>query len=88
LIYGFSTRYAKEYGSSIKFVKTKNQVEAIKEADFVINSTMAGGHAYYEKMREISEKYGYYRGINSVEWNMVSDYHTIWGYYQFELLSR
>jgi alpha-galactosidase len=29
-------------------------------------------------MREIPERHGYYRGINSVEWNMVSDYHTTW----------
>ena len=36
-------------------------------------------------MRAISEKNGYFRGINSVEWNMVSDYHTIWGYYQLKL---
>ncbi len=85
LIYGFSTRYAREYGSSIKFRKTKDQVEAIEDADFVINAAMARGHGYYEKMRQVSERYGYYRGINSVEWNMVSDYHTIWGYYQFKL---
>jgi len=36
-------------------------------------------------MREATERKGYYGGINSVEWNMVSDYHTIWGYYQFKL---
>ncbi|HDJ66400.1 MAG TPA: alpha-glucosidase/alpha-galactosidase, partial [Nitrososphaeria archaeon] len=85
LVYGFSTRYAREYGSSIKFRKTKDQVEAIRGADFVINAAMARGHGYYERMRRVSERYGYYRGINSVEWNMVSDYHTIWGYYQFKL---
>jgi alpha-galactosidase len=36
-------------------------------------------------MRRISEKYGYYRGINLVEWNMVSDYQTIWEFKQFKL---
>ena len=66
-------------------LKTKNRKEAIKDSDFVINTAMAGGHQYYEKMRAISEKNGYFRGINSVEWNMVSDYHTIWGYYQLYL---
>ncbi|RLG06660.1 MAG: alpha-glucosidase/alpha-galactosidase, partial [Thaumarchaeota archaeon] len=51
LVYGFSTRYAREYGSSIKFRKTKDQVEAIRGADFVINAAMARGHGYYERMR-------------------------------------
>ena len=85
LIYGFAKRYSEELGVNIEFYKTMDRVEAIKEADFVINSAMAGGHQYYELMREATEKEGYYRGINSVEWNMVSDYHTIWGYYQFKL---
>jgi len=85
IIYDFARRYAFERKANLKFEKTLDRKEAIKDADFVINMAMAGGHQYYEKMREISEKYGYYRGINSTEWNMVSDYHTIWGYYQFKL---
>ncbi|MEM3945492.1 MAG: alpha-glucosidase/alpha-galactosidase, partial [Candidatus Micrarchaeia archaeon] len=85
LIYTFAKRYASEVKAELNFEKTTNRREAIEGADFVINTAMAGGHSYYETMREVSEKYGYYRGINSVEWNMVSDYHTIWGYYQFKL---
>ncbi len=86
LIYNFAKRYVEELKVNARVFKTKNRVEAIRDADFIINSAMAGGHGYYEKMREISEKHGYYRGINSVEWNYVSDYPTIWGYYQFKLL--
>jgi len=85
LIYRFAKRYASEVKANLRFEKTLNRKEAIRDADFVINTAMAGGHQYYEKMRTISEKHGYYRGINSVEWNMVSDYHTIWGYYQLKL---
>lgn len=85
LAYKGAVRYAQELHSDIKFSYTMNRSDAIKDADFVINTALAMGHYYYEKMREISEKHGYYRGINSVEWNMVSDYHTIWGYYQFKL---
>ena len=85
LIYGFAKRYAEELKSDAEIHKTKDRIEAIRDADFVINSAMAGGHWYYERMRQVSEEHGYYRGINSVEWNMVSDYHTIWGYYQFKL---
>ena len=86
LIYRFAKRYASEVKADLRFEKTLNRREAIRDADFVINTAMAGGHQYYEKMRAISEKHGYYRGINSVEWNMVSDYHTIWGYYQLKLM--
>lgn len=86
LIYRFAKRYVSEVKADLRFEKTLNRKEAIRDADFVINTAMAGGHQYYEKMRAISEKHGYYRGINSVEWNMVSDYHTIWGYYQLKLM--
>ncbi|MEM2303457.1 MAG: alpha-glucosidase/alpha-galactosidase [Candidatus Bathyarchaeia archaeon] len=86
LCYSAARRYASEVKADLDFEKTTDRREAIREADFVINTAMAGGHQYYEKMREISEKHGYYRGINSVEWNMVSDYHTIWGYYQLKLM--
>ncbi|MBS7653941.1 MAG: alpha-glucosidase/alpha-galactosidase [Candidatus Bathyarchaeia archaeon] len=87
-IYMAAKRYASEVKADLKFEKTLDSREAVKDADFVINTAMAGGHQYYEKMRAISEKHGYYRGINSVEWNMVSDYHTIWGYYQFKLMMK
>lgn len=86
LCYNAARRYASEVKADLTFEKTMDRRRAIKDADFVINTAMAGGHQYYEKMREISERHGYYRGINSVEWNMVSDYHTIWGYYQFKLM--
>ncbi|MCX8171455.1 MAG: alpha-glucosidase/alpha-galactosidase, partial [Candidatus Bathyarchaeota archaeon] len=86
VIYNLARRYSSEVGADLKIERTMNLQEAIKDVDFVINTALAGGHSYYEKMRDISERHGYYRGINSVEWNMVSDYHTIWGYYQFKLM--
>ncbi|RLE85993.1 MAG: alpha-glucosidase/alpha-galactosidase [Thermoprotei archaeon] len=85
IVYNFARRYASEVKANLSFEKTLNREEAIRDSDFVINTAMAKGHYYYESMREASEKCGYYRGINSTEWNMVSDYHTIWGYYQFKL---
>lgn len=87
IIYGFAKRYIEELGVGARAYKTFDRREAIKDADFVVNSAMARGHGYYELLRDVSEKYGYYRGINSVEWNYVSDYHTIWGYYQFKLFA-
>ncbi len=45
----------------------RDRREAIRDADFVISTVLAMGYTYYETMREISEKYGYKYGINSVE---------------------
>lgn len=78
-------RLVNELKLPIKVYATKDRRKAIKDADFVISTALPKGYTYYETMRDISEKYGYYRGINSVEWNMVADYHTIWGYYLFKL---
>ncbi len=85
LIHAFANRYASEVKANLVFEKTTDRRTALRDSDVVINTAMAGGHSYYEDMRRVSEKHDYYRGINSVEWNMVSDYHTIWGYYQFKL---
>jgi alpha-galactosidase len=85
LLRGFAERYMSEIGGSYEFITTTDRLEAIRDADIVVNTAMYGGHQYYEEMRRISEKHGYYRGVNSTEWNMVSDYHTIWGYYQWKL---
>lgn len=78
-------RYIEELKLPTRMHATKNRVEAIEDADFVISTALPKGYLYYEKMRDLSEEYGYYRGINSVEWNYVGDYHTIWGYYLFKL---
>jgi alpha-galactosidase/6-phospho-beta-glucosidase family protein len=82
--YDVATRYAKELGVQISFEKTDNRREALKGADYVLN-TAFGGHDYTEKMRRIGEKNGYYRGIDSVEFNFVSDYYTILSFRQYQL---
>jgi len=84
IITTFAKRYVDELKIPVRIYATKDRKEAIKDADFVISTVLVKGYTYYENMRDISEEYGYYRGINSVEWNMVGDYHTIWGYYQFK----
>lgn len=61
-----------------------NLDDVIIDADFVINTAMVGGHTYLEKVRRISEKYGYYRGIDAQEFNMVSDYYTFSNYNQLK----
>jgi alpha-galactosidase len=78
-------RYVEELKLPMEVYATKDRREAIKDADFIISAALPKGYSYYEKMRDVSEEHGYYRGINSVEWNYVGDYHTIWGYYIFNL---
>ncbi|MCS7119783.1 MAG: alpha-glucosidase/alpha-galactosidase [Nitrososphaerota archaeon] len=78
-------RFVDELKVPAEVHSTKDRSEAIREADFVISTALPMGYLYYERMRDISEEHGYYRGINSVEWNYVGDYHTIWGYYLFKL---
>ncbi|MBS7639877.1 MAG: alpha-glucosidase/alpha-galactosidase [Candidatus Bathyarchaeia archaeon] len=85
IISTLAKRYVEELKIPIEIHVTKDRREAIRDADFVISAALFKGHSYYERMRDVSEEHGYYRGINSVEWNYVGDYHTIWGYYQFKL---
>ncbi|SHH52467.1 alpha-glucosidase AglA [Thermosipho atlanticus] len=77
-----------EMGTNLRFRTTKNLEEAINGARFVINTALVGGHEYLERVRKISEKWGYYRGIDSQEFNMVSDYFTISNYNQLNLFLR
>ncbi len=83
--YGLANRYATELGVEIKFEKEMDRRRALQGADYVINTAFASGHDYTEKMRAVGEKHGYYRGIDSVEFNFVSDYYTILGYKQYQL---
>ena len=85
LISTLARRYVEELKLPAKIHATMNREEAIRDADFVISTALPKGYMYYEKMRDVSEECGYYRGINSVEWNYVGNYHTIWGYYLFKL---
>ena len=81
-VYILAQRYVEEVGVDLKFEKTTVLDDAIIDSDFVINTAMVGGHRYLEKVREISEKYGYYRGIDAQEFNMISDYYTFSNYNQ------
>ncbi|MCS7240477.1 MAG: alpha-glucosidase AglA [Candidatus Bipolaricaulota bacterium] len=84
-VYIIAQKYAEEIGADVVFEKTRDLDCAIADTDFVINTAMVGGHGYLEKVRQISEKHGYYRGIEAQEFNMVSDYYTFSNYNQLKL---
>ncbi|MDI3472402.1 MAG: hypothetical protein PWQ20_1127 [Thermotogaceae bacterium] len=90
-IYNLSKRYNDELGASLKIEKTTDLQKALDGASFVINTALAraegheDGYVQYEMMRDVGEKHGYYRGIDSQEFNMVSDYYTIGGFNQLKM---
>lgn len=74
-------KYVEELNSSVKISKTTSLDEAIEGADFIINTAYPydprfheDGFQKWEIATEIGEKHGYYRGIDSQEFNMVSTY--------------
>ena len=82
--YDVATRYAGELGVDVSIKKTKDRREGLKGAQYVIN-TAFGGHDYTEEMRKVGERHGYYRGVDAVEFNFVSDYNTILSFRQYQL---
>ncbi|MFQ6125553.1 MAG: alpha-glucosidase/alpha-galactosidase [Candidatus Heimdallarchaeota archaeon] len=85
VIFGLAKRYAAEVKADLRLEKTIDRKKALEDSDFVFNTALAGGHSNFELQRKVAEKHGYYRGIDSVDHNMVSDYPTIGGYNQLKL---
>ena len=64
LVHSLAKRYAAELKANLKLETTLEREEALKDADFVINTALVGGHTNAEKEREVGEKHGYHRGIS------------------------
>ncbi|MGJ8454169.1 alpha-glucosidase AglA [Pseudothermotoga sp. U03pept] len=79
-------KYTTELGRNFQIESTTDLSKALEKTDFVINTALArsqgheDGYVQYEITREIGERHGYYRGIDSQEFNMVSDYYTLTNY--------
>jgi alpha-galactosidase len=56
-------RYAQELGVDLRFEKTTARERALKDADFVLNTALIGGHDPEEAGRRLAAEHGYYRGI-------------------------
>ncbi|MEM2282673.1 MAG: alpha-glucosidase/alpha-galactosidase [Candidatus Hadarchaeales archaeon] len=85
VVHTLARRYAGLLGKEFRFERTQDRRQAIEGSDFVINVALQGGHEQQEEVRAIGEKHGYYRGIDSQEWNMVSDYPTFTSLGQLQL---
>jgi len=85
-VYELARRYASEAHADIKIEKTLDLKTSLEDSSFVIDTALAGGHYQQETVRSVGEKHGYYRGLESVEFNMVADYSTTFqGYGQLKL---
>ncbi len=62
-VHTFARRYAAELGADVTFDMSLEREEALRDADFVINTAMYGGHEYVEGLRAWAEERGYYRGF-------------------------
>lgn len=84
--YVLVTKYLRELNAEYTVEQTTSLEKALEEADFVINTALyrapghEDGYVHYEIMRGVGERHGYYRGIDSQELNMVSDYYTLSNY--------
>ncbi len=62
MVLRLAERLAAELKTPLTFSKTLNRAEALKGADFVINTAQVGGHDWTEAQRSMAERHGYYRG--------------------------
>jgi alpha-galactosidase len=59
-----AARLSAELGAGLTFDQTLDREQALRGADFVINTAQVGGHAWTEAQRELAERHGYYRGAH------------------------
>lgn len=64
MVHALARRYAAELGADLRFEKTLDREAALREADFVVNTALAGGHPREEAERALGERHGYYRGTH------------------------
>ncbi len=92
--YILAMKYAEELGSSIRITKTLSLDLAVDGADFIINTAypydkryLKDGYERWDRVTQIGEKHGYYRGIDSREFNMVSTYSYVLASYPDVMLA-
>jgi alpha-galactosidase len=67
IVSGLATRYADELGVDLRFEQTMDREAALRDADFVVNTALAGGHGREEAERALLARHGYYRGLHPSE---------------------
>lgn len=62
VIHGTARRYASELGAGLRFEKTLDRQESLRDADVVVNTAYALGHGHARRVREATASHGYYYG--------------------------
>jgi alpha-galactosidase len=62
MIARLARRYAGELGIDLRFEETTDRERALRDADFVLNTALVGGHDPEEAGRRLAAEHGYYRG--------------------------
>lgn len=57
-------RYADETGADLRIEKTMDREAALRDAGFVVNTALPGGHDRAEMERSLMEQHSYYRGAH------------------------
>jgi alpha-galactosidase len=61
VVYNLAVRYAQDFGADLEFEKTLNRADALRDADFVVNTATITHNEYYmRRTREIAAEHGYY----------------------------
>ncbi|WP_427366518.1 alpha-glucosidase AglA [Candidatus Caldatribacterium saccharofermentans] len=79
-------KYVQELDADLRLEVVPSLPQALEGADFVINTAAPSYPDRYDLVTAIGEKHGYYRGIDSQEFNMVSTYsYVLCSYYDLQL---
>jgi alpha-galactosidase len=63
VVHELARRYAAEVGADLRVQTTLDRERALREADFVVNTALPGGHDMVERERARIEELGYFRGL-------------------------
>lgn len=58
-VYGLCVRYREELGANINIEKTKDRIQAMQGADFVLNVALESGHERFKQCIDVGYKNGY-----------------------------
>lgn len=62
MIHRLAERYGRELGSGLHIDSTTDRQEALREADFVINTAAVKSHHHQRAIRDVTARHGYYYG--------------------------
>src|SRR5512137_512824 len=71
IVYRLGQRYAEDLGADLRFKRTTDREEALRDADFVIDTaTITHDEHYMKRRRELADRHGYFYGHTGMpEWH-------------------